>query len=175
MRHVNTRTLCCPIRCTASRVRTLGIRFAWEGLPISCSQGNCWQSTSLYKYSSALNAWRCVEAATRRSLASMVKKSFNFRSSHDEPTHPEQIRLRGPQAVVHIAQALTHLVQQARCLQRRMRWAGGLGGFYNTVHKNSIIKFASQIKRLPKIYQSCSSARDVVHKQLCRVWSYFYG
>lgn len=58
------------------------MRFTCEGLPISCSHGNCWQSTSLYQHSIALDAWRCVGGAPLRSVASMVKKGFNLRLPH---------------------------------------------------------------------------------------------
>jgi hypothetical protein len=54
-----------------------------------------------------------------------------------------------------------------------MGWTGGFRKFDNTVYMNSIIKFTRQIKHLPTITKSCSSALDFVHKQVYRVWLHF--
>ena len=58
----------------ASLVKTEGMRRTWVGRLISFSHGKSSSSTSLYKNSSALKAWLCVDADTLRSVASMVKK-----------------------------------------------------------------------------------------------------
>lgn len=65
----------------------------------------------------------------------------------DEPARPVQIGLFRAQAVVQIADALSHLVQQAPGLQgRAAERSAGFGGCVNTVHKNSIMIIANKIK-----------------------------
>ncbi|EXI70735.1 MAG: hypothetical protein AW07_03865 [Candidatus Accumulibacter sp. SK-11] len=67
-------------RCTSSGVRTTGKRLEAFADSTSSSQGSSLPSTSLYRKSSALFAWFCVDAATRPVTARWVRKDSPSRA-----------------------------------------------------------------------------------------------
>lgn len=90
----------------------------------------------------------------------------------DEPAHPVEVGLLCAQAVVQIADALTHLVQQTRRLQGRTgRYIAGFVDQRDTVHMNSIYVKPNKIKAPKTVAQKI--ARPV--PMLFRTFAGFRG
>jgi hypothetical protein len=91
------------------------------GRPISCSQGNSCARTSLYRNSSALSAWRCVDTEDLALGRQHGEERLDFSSPDlarmpqavevNEELGPVDVALLRPIAVMHVPQTFAQLRQ----------------------------------------------------------------
>ena len=93
----------------------------------------------------------------------------------DKPAYPVDMGLRGAQAVMHVTQPLTELVQQTRSPQWRRSHGGDFVGSVGSAYEYGISEFPNVIKCLSEWVKLCWSATQCVGQQIRRLWLDFRG